>query len=92
LVTPGWSALKALAGIVLVYVAFVVVAGAVTRTVIVQLPGGLGGVALAGIVPPVKETVRGNVVDTVPPQVVVADPLTTDRAAPVRVSDMLTPV
>ena len=77
----------------MVYVAFVVVGGAVTRTLIVQVPGGLGGVALAGMVPPVKVIVRESTdMDTVPPQVVVADPATADREAPGKVSDMLTPV
>lgn len=92
LVTPGWSALSAPAGIVFVYVADEAPAGAVTWTVIVQVPGGVGGVALGGIVPPVKVTVRGSVVETVPPQVVAAEPLTTVRTVPGRVSEIFTPV
>ena len=74
------------AGSELVYVAAVASAGAVTWTVIVQVPGGVGGDELAGIVPPLKETVRGCVMVTVPPQVVVADPPTRVRTVPGKVS------
>ena len=84
-----------LAGMVFVYVAPDAPAGAVTWTVIVQLPTGVGGVALAGIVPPVKLTVRGRVVETVPPHVVAAEPSTTVRlvfGTVGRVSDTFTPV
>lgn len=45
-----------------------------------------------GMVPLVKLTVRGNVVETVPPQVVVAEPATTVSTVPGSVSDMSTPV
>lgn len=40
----------------------------------------------------VRETVRGKVVEAVPPQVVVADPATTVSTVPGRVSEMFTPV
>jgi hypothetical protein len=43
--------------------------------VIVQVPGEL--TLPAGIVPPLSVTVRGSVVETVPPQVVAAEPGTT---------------
>jgi hypothetical protein len=46
----------------------------------------------AGIVPPVKLTVRGGVMETVPPQVVVAEPGTIVKTVPGRVSDTFTPV
>ena len=85
----------ALAGMVFVYVAAVAPTGTVTWTVIVQLPIGVGGVALAGMDPPVKLTVRGRVMETVPPQVVAADPLTIVRlvfGVEGRVSDTFTPV
>jgi hypothetical protein len=49
--------------------------GTVTGTVTVHVPGGAGGEALAGIVPPVNVTVV-VVVETVPPQVVAAGPAT----------------
>lgn len=45
-----------------------------------------------GTVPFVSVTVRGKVVETVPPQVVVADPATTVSTLPGRVSEMPTPV
>ncbi len=77
-------------GIVFLYVAVDEPRGAVTWTEIVQVPGGV--IVPAGIVPPVKLTVRGSVVETVPPQVVVAVPGTTVRTVPGRVSDTLTPV
>ena len=65
-------------------------AGTVTWTEIVQVPGV---VALpAGIVPPVKLTVRGRVVEAVPPQVVVAEPGTTVSTVPGKVSETFTPV
>jgi hypothetical protein len=78
------------AGIVFVYVAAVASAGAVTWTVIVQVPGGVGGDELAGIVPPLRVSVRGCVMDTVPPQVVAADPSTRVRTVPGKVSVTLT--
>lgn len=90
LVTPGWFALSEPAPMVFVKVASVASAGAVTRTVIVQVPGAV--TLPAGIVPPVKVTVRGKIVATVPPQVVDADPGTTVNTVPGRVSEMLTPV
>lgn len=46
----------------------------------------------AGIVPPTKLTVRGKVVETVPPQVVVAEPATTVSTVPGNVSETSTPV
>jgi hypothetical protein len=52
-VTPGWAAVKELAGIVLLSVPEVVKL-AWTVAVMVQVPTGVGGVALAGITPPVK--------------------------------------
>ena len=75
---------------VLVYIAAAASAGAVTWTVIVQVPGLV--MLPAGIMPPVKVTVRGNVVETVPPQVVAAEPGTTVKTVPGRVSEILTPV
>ena len=73
LVTPGWSAVKLLAGMVFVYAAPVAPAGAVTCTVIVQVPGGVGGEALAGIVPPERVIVEEPAVAVnVPPQEFVA--------------------
>lgn len=81
-----------LAGMLFVYVAVDAPAGAVTWTVIVQLPMGVGGVALGGMVPPAKLTVRGGVVETVPPQVVASEPDTTVSTVPGRVSDIFTPV
>lgn len=68
----------------------VVLAGAVTCTEMVQVPGESG--VPAGILPFVRLTVRGNTVDTVPPQVVVAEPGTTVSTLPGSVSDRLTPV
>ena len=65
-------------------------AGAVTWTVIVKVPGAEA--MPAGTVPFVKLTVRGNVVETVPPQVVVAEPGTTVSTSPGNVSDNSTPV
>ena len=56
----------------------------------VQVPGAVGDPA--GTLPFVRLTVRGSMVDTVPPQVVVADPGTTVRTLPGRVSDRFTPV
>jgi hypothetical protein len=78
------------AGIVFVNVAAVASAGAVTWTVIVQVPGGVGGDELAGIVPPLRVSVRGCVMDTVPPQVVAADPSTRVRTVPGKISVTLT--
>jgi hypothetical protein len=46
----------------------------------------------AGMVPPVNETVRGAVVEAVPPQVVIAEPSTTVKTEPGNVSDTFTPV
>lgn len=66
-----------------------------TCTVIVQVPTGVGGIALAGIVPPVRVTVRGAVTETVPPQVVDSEPLTIVifvLGVEGRVSVMFTPV
>ena len=74
----------------LVYEAGLASAGAVTRTLIVQVPGLVG--LPAGMVPPVSVTVRGRVVETVPPQVVVADPSSTVNTEPGSVSEMPTPV
>ncbi len=63
--------LKASAGMVLVTVVVEVFRGAVTVTVIVHVP------LLAGIVPPLKLTMFGAVVEAVPPaQVVAAVPFT----------------
>ena len=45
-----------------------------------------------GMVPPVRLTVRGSVVETVPPQLVVAEPGTTVNTVPGKVSETLTPV
>ena len=56
----------------------------------VQVPGAAGDPA--GTLPFVRLTVRGKVVATVPPQVVVADPGTTVRTFPGNVSDRFTPV
>ena len=64
--------------------------GAVTWTVIVQVPGAEA--VPDGTVPFVKRTVRGKIVETVPPQVVVAEPGTTVRTAPGNISDNSTPV
>lgn len=72
------------------YVAVSEPTGAVTWTEIVQVPGVV--ILPAGMVPPDKLTVRGNVVEAVPPHVVVAEPGTTVKTVPGRVSDTLTPV
>ena len=56
----------------------------------VHVPGAVGDPA--GTLPLVRLTVRGSMVDTVPPQVVFADPGTTVRTLPGRVSDRFTPV
>ncbi len=61
-----------------------------TLTLIVHVPGVVG--EPAGTVPFVKLTVRGRVVETVPPQVVDPDPGTTVNTFPGSVSDKLTPV
>ena len=74
----------------MVNVAAAAVGGAVITTVIVQVPGLL--VLPGGMVPPVSVTVRGKVVVTVPPQVVVAEPSTTVRTVPGRVSEIPAPV
>ena len=71
-------------------VAVVAPAGAVTCTVIVQVPGFAA--VPPGIVPPVRLTVRGGVVVAVPPQVVEAEPETTVNTVPGNVSDTATPV
>jgi hypothetical protein len=89
LVTP-WFVVRELAGMVLVNVSVVASAGAVTWTVIVQVPGLLG--LPAGIVPLVRVNVRGNSVGADPPQVVVAVPGTTVKTVPGSSSVMLTPV
>lgn len=73
-----------------VNVALLAFAGAVTCTVIVHVPGEEGDPA--GTLPFVRLTVRGNAVETVPPQVVVADPATTVNTVPGNVSDSSTPV
>jgi len=65
-------------------------AGAVTWNVTVQVPGLV--TLPAGMVPPARLTVRGGVIDTAPPQVVVAVPGTTVNTVPGRVSDTFTPV
>jgi len=65
-------------------------AGAVTWNVIVQVPGVV--TLPGGIVPPVRLTVRGGVIETEPPQVVAAEPGTTVKAVPGKVSDTFTPV
>ena len=65
-------------------------AGAVTWTVIVQVPGAKA--APAGTIPFVNLTVRGNMVETIPPQVVVAEPETTVNTSSGNVSDNSTPV
>src|SRR5687767_14661081 len=72
------------------YVAVEVPAGAVTWNVIVQVPGVV--TVPGGIVPPVRLTVRGGVMETEPPQVVAADPGTTVKTVPGNVSDTFTPV
>jgi hypothetical protein len=56
----------------------------------VQTPGVEG--VPAETLPSVRVTVLGKVTDTVPPQVVVADPGTTVSTSPGRVSDNCTPV
>lgn len=85
-----WVVVMAPAGIVFVKVSAVAPRGAVTWTVIVQVPGVVG--LPAGMVPPVKVTVRGSVVEAVPPQVVAAEPGTTVNTVPGNVSAMFTPV
>jgi hypothetical protein len=75
---------------VFVYEPPLVPASAVTWTEMVQVPGAAGDPA--GTLPFVRLTVRGKVVATVPPQVVVADPGTTVRTFPGNVSDRFTPV
>ena len=77
-------------GIVFVYVPPLAFAGAVICTLIAHFPGALG--EPAGTMPFVRLTVRGKSVETVPPQVVVADPATTVRTVPGKVSDIRTPV
>ena len=89
LVRP-WSVCKEPTGIVFVNVAPLAFAGAVTRTLIVHDPGEADDPA--GTLPFVKLTVRGNVVEAVPPQVVVAEPDTTLKTVPGKVSDNVTPV
>lgn len=74
----------------MVNVAPVVFAGAVTWTVIVQVPGA--ELVPGGTVPLVKLTVRGNVVEAVPPHVVAAEPGITVSMVPGNVSDTFTPV
>ena len=72
------------------YVSVNAPAGAVTWNVIVQVPGVV--TFPGGIVPPVRLTVRGGVMETEPPQVVLADPGTTVKTVPGNVSDTFTPV
>ena len=62
----------------------------VTWNVMVQVPGVV--ILPAGMVPPVRLTVRGGVMETAPPQVVAAEPGTTVRTVPGKVSDTFTPV
>ena len=57
---------------------------------IVHLPGDV--TLPAGMVPPVRLTVRGGVIETVPPHVVAAEPGTTVKTVPGRVSVTFTPV
>lgn len=57
---------------------------------IVQVPGV--DAVPGGTLPLVRLTVRGNVMDTVPPQVVEAEPGTTVSTSPGRVSDSCTPL
>ncbi len=72
-VTPGCAAVRVLAGIRFVYVAADATEGAVTWTVMVQVPGGAGGVTLAGMVPPARVIVCVPALAVrVPPQVLVA--------------------
>ena len=75
---------------VFTYVSVNAPAGAVTWNMIVQVPGVV--TLPAGIVPPVRLTVRGGVMETEPPQVVAAVPGTTVRTVPGNVSDTFTPV
>ena len=56
----------------------------------VHVPGVEGDPA--GTLPFVRLTVRGREVETVPPQVVVADPSITVNTVPGNVSDSCTPV
>jgi hypothetical protein len=82
-----------LGGIVFVYEAPDAPAGAVTCTVIIHAPGGAGGEALAGIVPP-RRVIEGEpgVAVNIPPQefVVFAGFATTNT--PGNVSEIPTPV
>ena len=64
--------------------------GAVTWKVIVHIPGDV--TLPAGMVPPVRLTVRGGVMDTDPPHVVAAEPGTTVKTVPDKVSVTFTPV
>jgi hypothetical protein len=89
LVTPR-SVVRAFAGIVFVKVVADAPVGVVAWTVIVQVPGVV--VVPAGMVPLVKLTVRGTVVETTPPQVVVAEPGTTLNVVPGNKSETFTPV
>jgi hypothetical protein len=85
-----WSVINDPAGIVLVKVPPLASCGAVTWKETVQVPGVEG--VPAGTLPLARVTVLGKVTDTVPPQVVVADPGTTVSTSPGRVSDNCTPV
>jgi hypothetical protein len=92
-VTPGWSAVRVLAGIVFVYDAPDAPAGAVTCTVITHVPGGAGGEALAGIVPPARVIVDapGFAVNVPPQEFVVFAGFATINT-PGSVSEIPTPV
>lgn len=74
----------------MVNVSALAVAGVVTWTVIVQVPGEDG--VPGGTVPPIRVTVRGGEMETLPPQVVEAEPGTRVSTSPGRVSDNSTPV
>ena len=64
--------------------------GAVTWKVIVHVPGDV--TLPAEIVPPVRLTVRGGVIDIVPPHVVAAEPGTMIKTVPGKVSVTFKPV
>ena len=85
-----WSVTRVCGGIVFVNVCPLASAGAVTWTVIVHVPGE--AVLPAGTVPPVSVTVRGSAMETLPPQVVEAEPGTKLNTSPGNVSDIPTPV
>lgn len=66
------------------------VAGVVTCTVMVQTPGDAD--VPGGTFPSVKVTVRGGVIETLPPQVVEAEPATMVNTSPGNSSEISTPV